>query len=320
LNRKTNFNKYIREIPASVSQVVAAAKSGDQDAGDKLCAHLGWVAFSCPQAITQVYDEVMSNWLGSDINPHKIGDTEKNLSTLPQAPISDSFLQAFWSLVDDADKGEGYDATSITVRSAQLAGLTDHSFEQLAEDAAAIHQGCSEPATRQTPQLYSISMLAGNPEGSLVNDLYKMWVDNNFDPEVLDREGVGLSHLKPNNRYLNTRILQMHDVWHLVAGYQTTALHEIAISSFQLAQFGHNYSATFLAGILMITQTHRPEGFPFIIQTLAEAWTHGRETTPMMDIEWQDIWHHSIETIRTQHGIKPFKSDIPANFFELQAA
>ena len=40
----------------------------------------------------------------------------------------------------------------------------------------------------------------------------------------------------------NRRILQLHDVWHLFAGFGFTAQGEVAISGFQLAQFGQNYS------------------------------------------------------------------------------
>lgn len=82
--------------------------------------------------------------------------------------------------------------------------------------------------------MISLSELATQPATSLPRELIAMWVDNAFDPKVLDRETIGLAQLSPALCYLKTRILQMHDIWHLVAGYRTTSLHEMAISAFAL--------------------------------------------------------------------------------------
>ena len=112
-------------------------------------------------------------------------------------------------------------------------------------------------------------------------------VANGYDLEVLDREAIALSALPPALRYTNTRILQMHDVWHLVAGYTTSASHEIAISAFQLAQFGHGYSAMFLATVFTMAGRERPEGFPVLGLLVAEAWRHGRSAPSLMAVPWE---------------------------------
>lgn len=126
----------------------------------------------------------------------------------------------------------------------------DAEFGGIAERAASIHPGADNPSHKQVPARIDLKQLANNPSGFLADELNRMWRDNNFDPEVLDRDAIGLTKLPPALQYLNTRILQMHDVWHLVAGCETSALHEIAISGFQLAQFGHNYSSMFPADAL----------------------------------------------------------------------
>ena len=315
---KTNqqFNELVRKPPVSIPEFSIAARAGDPRACEKLCASLGWAAFSCPHAITAVYDAVASSWLEAEIQP-AIEHEKKSLLAYPSVPVPDSLIAAFWAMIEDADKG--YDATSITVRTASLATYLDPGFGLLAEKAAAAHPGCTDVDRRVIPTLYTIEMVSDSPAGSLKNDLYRMWVDNNFDPEVLDRDVIGLAELEPHLRYLNTRILQMHDVWHLVAGYETSALHEIAISAFQLAQFGHNYSSHFLAVILMMVKTRSPEGFHLIFQTIAEAWKHGRETPSMMDIEWQEVWKEKRDVIRSTYGICPFESKIPPNLLEMAA-
>jgi ubiquinone biosynthesis protein Coq4 len=159
-------------------------------------------------------------------------------------------------------------------------------------------------------------MLAAQPDGSLGQDFYRLITDNKFDLEVLDREAIGLSKLPPALAYLNTRILQMHDIWHLVGGYRTTALHEVAISSFQLAQFNHSYSAMFLAVVVASGRFVFPPGLPVLLQVMAEAWLHGRTSPAFMAIRWEAEWHQPATALRTRLGIQPFASLIPADLVE----
>ncbi len=62
--------------------------------------------------------------------------------------------------------------------------------------------------------------------------------------------------------------------------------------------------------------TQEPRGFSIIMQIIAEAWQHRRETPFMMNIEWQEEWHNSIENIRTTYGIRPYKSIFPTDLLE----
>lgn len=268
---------------------------------------MAWAGFSCPGAIGAVYDNIAAAWLGS-------GETPPIPRDLPQAPLGPDFWNAFWSAVDDAEKG--YDAASITARVVALGGAVHPDFEAIAESCARCHPGAGAALTRPVPGRTDLEGLRDCGEGSLGGTLYGMVVDQGYDLEVLDREAIRLNALPPSLRYLNTRILQMHDVWHLVAGYETTASHEIAISAFQLAQFGHNYSAMFLATVTTITHVVQPAGFPVLMQLISEAWQHGRGSPALMDIEWEEEWNDSIETIRARHGIPVYRSALPADLLE----
>ena len=124
---KTNqqFNELVRKAPDSIPEFAAAARGGDQQACEKLCASLGWVAFSCPHGITTVYDAVASSWLEAEIQPAIVHE-KTELLNFPSVPVPDVLIEAFWAMIEDADKG--YDATSITVRTAALAAYLDTGF------------------------------------------------------------------------------------------------------------------------------------------------------------------------------------------------
>ena len=308
MDGRSEFQNAVRGVDAGkLVNAVDALRQGDGAGRMRVAAAMAWAGFSCPGAIGAVYDNIAAAWLGS-------GETPPIPDDLRQAPLRPDFWNAFWSVIDDAAKG--YDATSITTRVAALGGAVHPTFEAIAESCAQRHPGAGAALVRPVPGRTDLEVLGACNENSLGKTLYNMVVDQGYDLEVLDREAIRLDALPRSLRYLNTRILQMHDVWHLVAGYETTASHEIAISAFQLAQFGHNYSAMFLASVMTITHVMQPAGVPVLLQLIAEAWQHGRRSPALMDIEWESEWNNSIETLRARYGIPVHQSALPADLLE----
>jgi len=303
------------EWPKFCAALGLSAK-GDSEAQLEVCGALVWVAFAAPEAIGPVYDVLSRAYLdpGAEVNSENLPSLE-----VPQTGLPDRFWDAYSSALNGPEGG--YDAISITSTVASLGGSLAPEFHDLVEQAAVCHPGAVDAELKPIPVLLQLQDIETCPAGSLGHSLYRMLVDNGYDAEVLDREAIGLGQLKPAVRYLNTRILQMHDVWHLVAGYQTTSLHEIAISSFQLAQFGHNYSAMFLATVATMSQSNGPDAFNLMMRIFSESWVHGSKSPAFMSIEFESEWNRPVEDIRDQYGIEPFEGSFPASLFEqLKAA
>ena len=290
----------------AITRAVTAAKRGDPRGKIELTGVLTWVGYACPDAASAVYDNVASTWLGT-------GPTPEIAEHSPTVPLEDSFWDAFWKVVQGPP---GYDALTITVAVASLGAAVHPAFEAIAERHARNHPGAAIAVTSPIPGHTDIEALASCPPQSLGASLYTMIVENGYDPEVLDRESIKLSAMPHTLHYLNARILQMHDVWHLVAGYTTHSSNEIAISAFQLAQFGHNYSAMFLAAALAMSTTAEPRGFTILMQIITEAWQHGRATPAMMNIEWETEWNNSLESIRAKYAIPTYQSVFPPDLLE----
>lgn len=85
------------------------------------------------------------------------------------------------------------------------------------------------------------------------------------------------------------------------------------------AVYGNNRSAMFLASVTTITHVMQPAGFPVLMQLIAEARQHGRRAPALMDIEREEEWNDSIETIRARHGIPVYRSALSANLLETLA-
>ena len=271
----------------------------------RLAAALAHAAFAAPETGRAVYAAFRDGWLG--------GVESIAMPSAAPAPLSPAFWTAFWALLEN---DAAQDALAFTSRVVALAGVVDPALRDRAEAVARTHPKAPGAATREMPPRLDLSDLARLPEGSLGHDFWRLIIDNKFDLEVLDREALSLASLPPALRYLNTRILQMHDIWHLAGGFHTTALHEIAISAFQQAQFGHGYSAMFLAVVAASSVLHGRDGGHIVLQTVAEASRYGEDCPSFMAIGWEREWHLPLREIRARHGFAAFQGSYPADLFE----
>jgi len=270
-------------------------------------------AAAAPEAIPGLYDAVAEGYLGQPVGMAAVA-----AQPTPPAPIPPAFWIALWELL--AEPRERLEAVNLTTKTAALTGLVDASLPARVGKASLAFPGVPSAVAQGYPKPFALDQLARLPPGSLGAQFHALIVDNGFALEVLDRQALGLDKLPPPLDYLNARILQCHDLWHIVAGYQTTALHEVAISAFQLAQFGHHYSAMFLGMVLTRIAFERPEGGPLMLKTILSAWTHGRRTTPLLGVRWEALWDKPLAEVRAQLGVAPYVSPFPADIFEQLSA
>ncbi len=313
--RRTFELQVSRGEPQRIMQPLAAAlraNLGSVRERMRIAAAVAHAAFAAPERIAEIYDSAATGWFGKDIAGPAIP-----LSTKEPVPISEDFWGEFWSLVGvTSELGSG----DVTTRAATLSGLLDASHQDRVAAASAAYPSVIQASMAGFPDRIELADLAVCPPGSLGEEFYRLIVDNNFDLEVLDRDALGLSRLPAPLDYLNARMLQTHDLWHIVAGYRTTKLHEVAISGFQMAQFGHGYSALFLALVATVSAINDQPQFSLMMDTILGAWVHGRRTPPMLLIPWEAEWTETTASIRNRYDVTPFVSAYPADLFELYEA
>ena len=303
LNRVQTLTRTLKE----------AGKKASPEDRIELAAKLAHAAFLAPDHVAEIYDAVTTSWIDRAIDADRIATLNTVSETAPAG-----LWQNFWSVVEDAADGK-LDALAITERTAALGGEMPEAFVNRVAEMSHTYPGVSDAARGDLPAKIDLETLAEQPAGSIGAEFHHLIVSNAFDLEVLDRSEIGLAALPTPLDYLNTRILQAHDLWHITAGYETTALHEIALSAFQMAQFGHNYSAQFLAIVFAVGAISPASGYKVLMDTVTTSWAHGRETYPMMLIPWEEVWHKSAEDIRVQYGIQPYDRPYRADLIERTA-
>lgn len=291
---------------ALAARLKAKVQASDMKALAALLIH---VAAAAPERLPDLYDEVAEGYLGEPVGAEPVPIAKQP----PPELIPKAFWRDLWALLDETG---GLGAATVTTRTAALGSVVSANMHLRLANACSAYPGVSTGATQGYPKPFTLEQLAACPAGSLGGTFHSLIVDNGFDLEVLDRDALGLDKLPAPLGYLNARILQCHDLWHIVGGYETTALHEVAISAFQLAQFGHPYSAMFLGMVLTRLAFERPEGGPILLPTILSAWMHGRRTPPLLPIAWETIWALPIADVRAGLGVTPYASPFPADLFE----
>jgi len=313
-NVETAFRTHV-EAPIDLARITEltkrlriAGRKASMDDRAEMAACLAHAAFLAPDKTAIVYDAISEAWLDKQILANPVETLGQDSE--PSPPL---LWDQFWSVVEDAADRK-LDALAITQRTAALGGEMPGTFVARVAAMSYTYPGVSEAAASAFPEKIELQTLAQQPAGSIGAEFHQLIVDNKFDLEVLDRSEIGLVALPAPLDYLNTRILQAHDLWHITAGYETTALHEIALSGFQMAQFGHNYSAQFLSIVAAVGALSPAAGYKVLMDTITTAWVHGRESYPMMLIPWEKVWHKSADEIRADYSIqrysRPYRADL----------
>jgi len=283
-------------------------RAGDPGAAFDVAGLALYVAVVAPEPLVDIYDGLCEGWLGDAPDASPV--------TAPATPgaVSDELWAGLHDLVFDPDAGR--DPADITVRTAALTDLLPDEFHQRVAAMALRYPGVAEAAAGGVPPRITLEDLADCPADSLGGAVRSFVVDNGFDLEVLDRDALGLASLPYPLDYLNVRILQCHDIWHLVADHKTSGLHEVSVSGFQMAQFGHQYSSMFLGMVLAKVAFTQPEAFAFTLDTILTGYGHGRRTPPLLGVEWEALWDRPITQIRATLGVTPYESPYPAWILE----
>jgi len=285
-----------------------ALRAGEPRARFDVAALALHVAIVAPEPLVDVYDGLCEGWLGAAPDGPDVARTG--------AP--GAVPEALWSglreLVFDPDAGR--DPADITVRTAALTDVLTPEFHARVAAMALHYPGVAEAAAAGVPDRFTLGDLAVCPSDSLGGAMHSFVVDNGFDLEVLDRDALGLVDLPYPLDYLNVRILQCHDIWHLVADHKTSGLHEVSVSGFQMAQFGHQYSSMFLGMVLAKVAFTTPDAEAFTVDTILTGYRHGRETPPLLGVEWESVWDRPIPEIRERLGVSPYDSPYPAWILE----
>lgn len=224
----------------------------------------------------------------------------------PPVALPPALWGSFWAIIDRPLE-QATDPLAFTLSVVAMGQHYDAALIDRCEAALLLHR-CVHELLAQPEVRMKTSDLEGLPAGSLGSELLTMLRAQGYDLEVIDADTVVLPGPWPAQNRTNRRILQLHDVWHLVGGYGFTGPGEVAISGFQMAQFGQNYSTRFLATVASIAALRLPAMADLMLPVMFDGWRHGRSTPPLIAQPWHRLMALSTAGVRARLGVAPLDS------------
>jgi len=113
-------------------------------------------------------------------------------------------------------------------------------------------------------------------------------LDYTWDPKLTDEE------------YLIRRVVQTHDLWHVILGYSTSELDEIEINSFMLAQMFWPPAGFYLGGYILRQMFKQPLSVVDVVSVIARGWYRGKAAKPFFAVEWENQFERPVSEIRKE--------------------
>ncbi len=129
--------------------------------------------------------------------------------------------------------------------------------------------------------------------------------DNGLDVNKLRESAFIEAHARDgeDQGYLAERGFQLHDLFHVLTGYDTSPLGEVGVVSFTAAQTLSPYPTFIMTTRPLQMALYEPELLPFVMDTVVEGWTRGRKADKLISIRWEDHWAEPLHELRKRHGL-----------------
>lgn len=112
--------------------------------------------------------------------------------------------------------------------------------------------------------------------------------------------------------YVELRLSQTHDIWHIVTGFDTSVIGEIGLQAFHLPQFPYPLAAMLIANSLISSTLLDPEQLPRLLDAIAHGWQMGKTAKALFAQKWEEGWEKPLTQWRTELNIQ-FQKQLQLN-------
>lgn len=153
---------------------------------------------------------------------------------------------------------------------------------------------------RWLPAPFNLDDLAKLPEGTLGHVYAREMKARGLDPDFYKKVPVvdDISYLKMLWR-------STHDIYHVVAGFDTDGIGEIGLQAFVLAQTPIPISVMLVSFGMVMMSLYQPAKFQDLMAEIARGYSLGLHTPgKLIAQKWDQFWDVQVSEIREQLGVK----------------
>jgi ubiquinone biosynthesis protein COQ4 len=155
---------------------------------------------------------------------------------------------------------------------------------------------------RYIPPAHDLDALLSLPPNSLGYTYAAQMKKTGFDPNL----HAGMV-AKSDAEYVELRLSQTHDLWHIITGFDTTVSGEIGLQAFHLPQFPYPLATMLVANSLISTTLKEPELLPQLLEAIAQGFQMGKAAKPLFAQKWEEAWEKPLTQWQTELNIQPIQ-------------
>jgi ubiquinone biosynthesis protein COQ4 len=156
---------------------------------------------------------------------------------------------------------------------------------------------------RYIPPTHDLEKLLTYPQDSLGYIYAATMKKKGFDPNLhAEMKAESDAH------YVELRLSQTHDLWHIVTGFDTSEIGEIGLQMFHLPQFPYPLATMLVANSLMSSTLLAPEELPKLLEEIALGWQMGKTSKPLFAQKWEEGWEKSLTQWQAELNIQPIQN------------
>lgn len=155
---------------------------------------------------------------------------------------------------------------------------------------------------RYIPPAHDLDTLLTYPPDSLGYIYAETMQRTGFDPNL----HAGMIAAS-DAHYVELRLSQTHDLWHIVTGFGTSLIDEIGLQALHLAQFPYPLATMLVANSLVSSTLLTPEELPKLLAAIAQGLHMGRTAKSLFAQKWEENWEKPLAQWRAELNIQPIQ-------------
>jgi len=142
---------------------------------------------------------------------------------------------------------------------------------------------------RYIPPAHDLDALLNLPPDSLGYIYADQMKKTGFDPN-LHASMIASSDAE----YVELRLSQTHDLWHIITGFGTSLVDEIGLQAFLLRQFPYPLATMLVANSLIFTTLKEPEMLPQLLAAISQGFQMGNAAKSLFAQKWEEGWEKPL--------------------------
>jgi ubiquinone biosynthesis protein COQ4 len=144
----------------------------------------------------------------------------------------------------------------------------------------------------------SLDLLRACPEASLGAAALEFYTTNNLDP------GIFPDYDETDEfDYFRTRMGHTHDIRHVLTGFGTDVIGEVAVQAFDLAQIRQSLPALIMAVALAKSAIVAPESIPDVVRAITEGYAMGKRAKNLFVVDLAKYYRKPLADVRRELGM-----------------